>query len=227
MKYNSHTQNSVIPFRQDELQLAMFLLKYVLFNFCTIRWRANKSLQRCSDFPVLQVPCCCVRISYNELKMSAENSKVVPGWHDGATAALSQIAPSLRCTSICLSLSVFLPGSVLQSARIMTLSSICHITGSALSVSNDPDLSHIYSILSVLKHLTLFSHLHLTTLPISSSVFPSSYSFLFFLLPTHSFSIHIIEDIYEHETECVRLHHFQSRGNLHFSPVPPSSSLSG
>ncbi len=57
----------------------------------------------------------------------------------GATAAQSQISPSsaLCHTSICSSLSLFLPGSVLHSAQIKIVSSICHIPGSAPTVAND------------------------------------------------------------------------------------------
>lgn len=74
------------------------------------------------------------------LRMSTEKAEVMPGWHDGAAPAQSQISPSpaLCHTSICSSLSLFLPGSVLHSAQIKILSSICHIPGSAPAVSNDP-----------------------------------------------------------------------------------------
>ncbi len=162
------------------------------------------------------------------LRMSTENAEVMPGWHDGATAAQSQISPSpaLCHTSICSSLSLFLPGSVLHSAQIKILSSICHIPGSAPAVSNDPVSPYSVTLRQHSVHpkashpLPSPSH----PLPFSSSVFPSSCSLLLLLLPTRSFSIHILEDIYEHETEHVHLHHFRCRGNLHFllqpSPVP-------
>lgn len=160
--------------------------------------------------------------------MSSENAEVMPGWHDGATAAQSQISPSpaLCHTSICSSLSLFLPGSVLHSAQIKILSSICHVPGSAPAASNDPVSPYSVTLPEHSVHpkeshpLPSPSH----PLPFSSSAFPSSCSLLLLLLPTHSFTIHILEDIYEHETERVHQHHFRCRGNLHFllqpSPVP-------
>lgn len=142
----------------------------------------------------------------------------------GMTAAQSQISPlssALRHTSICSSFSLFLPGSVLHSAQIKILSSICHIPGSAPAVSKDPVSS--YSVTQQ-QHSDHPKESHPSPISISPSVFPSSCSLLLLRLPTHSFSIHILEDIYEHETERVHLHHFRCRGNLHFllepSPVP-------
>lgn len=135
-------------------------------------------------------------------------------------ARLQHSPKSLRHTPICSSLSLFLPGSVLHSAQIKIVFCICHIPGSALAVSNEPvSLYSVtpqqYSVHPEESHPLLFL----------SSVFPSSCSLLLLLLPTHSFSIHILEDIYEHETERVHLHHFRCRGNLHFLLEPSSVPL--
>lgn len=93
--------------------------------------------------PVLQVACYGVTI--NRTQQGRENICLVGlKWWGyvgvGAAAAQSQIflSPALCHTSICSSLSLFLPGSVLHSARIKIVSSICHIPGSSPAVSNDP-----------------------------------------------------------------------------------------
>lgn len=95
----------------------------------------------------------------------------------------------------------------------------------SLMILSLPILSHYGSVLSILNNLAL-SYLHLALcLSHLRSSHPHALSLLLLLLPTHSFSIHILEDIYEHETERVHLHHFRCRGNLHFllepSSVPP------
>lgn len=134
------------------------------------------------------------------------------------TVPILSVSSALSHTPICSSLYLFLPGSELHSAQIKICFSICHIPGSTPAVSNDHVTAYSVTLQQHSVHpkeshpLPSQSH----PLPFSSSVFPSSCSLLLLLLPTHSFSIHILEDIYEHETEHVHLHHFQCRGNLHF-----------
>lgn len=153
--------------------------------------------------------------------------------YDCSTVPNLSVSSALCHTSICSSLSLFLPGSLLHSAQIKILSSICHIPGSAPAVSNDS-----VSFQSCHTTEVFCPSCRTSSCPISispslclpqSSAFPSSGSLLILLLPTHSFSVHILEDIYEHETERVHLHHFRRRGNLHFllqSSWSLSSSLS-
>lgn len=193
---------------------------------------AHSGTQVCSVLPVLQVACYGVRVNKNQQERKNVClgggclQKMMRLCRVGATAAQSQISPSpaLCHTSICSSLSLSLPGSVLHSAQIKIVSSICHIPGSAPAVSNDPVSPDPVTLQQYSVH------------PEESAVSISPSAFLIFclpilmlsplllLLPTHSFSIHILEDIYEHQTEHVHLHHFRCRGNLHFllepSPVP-------
>lgn len=139
-------------------------------------------------------------------------------WRDCSIVPILSMSSAVCHASICSSLSPFLPGSVLHSAQIKILSSTGHIPGSASAVCSDTLSPHSvtlqqYSVHPKETHPVLSpSH----PLPCSSSVFPSLCSLLLLLLPTHSFSIHILEDIYEHETERAHLHHFRCRGNLHF-----------
>lgn len=101
--------------------------------------------------------------------------------------------------------------------------SLQHLSAPAVSndsISSSPVTLQKYSVHPAESHLLLT-----LSLPSSSSGFPSSGSLLILPLPTHSFSVHILEDIYEHETERVHLHHFWRRGNLHFLLQPSPVSI--
>lgn len=115
----------------------------------------------------------------------------------------------------------FPSGSVVHSARIKTVSDTCHMSGSVPVASNDP--VPLYPVTLQRHSVCPRQSLPLSPScppPFSASVLTSSRTLLLLLLPTPSFTIHILEDIYEHESErvCVHQHHFQCAGNLHFSP---------
>lgn len=126
------------------------VLNCTVLNFLVIKEKEEK-LNRCVyvhivtslSSPILQVACYGVTINRTQQGRGHICSVGLKWWGYagvGAAAAQSQISlsPALCHTSICSSLSLFLPGSVLHSARIKIVSSICHIPGSAPAVSNDP-----------------------------------------------------------------------------------------
>lgn len=175
----------------------------------------------------------CWTQSYTDrlLKMSTEKAEVTLGWHDGTTAAQSQISasplPSVTHPSAPVSLffclgQCYTPFRSRFSPTFVTSLALLLLSLMILSL---PVLLHYRSILSILQNLILFYLLLTLSLPSSSSAFPSSGSLLILLLSTHSFSVHILEDIYEHETERVHLHHFRRRGNLHFLLQPSPVSI--
>lgn len=99
--------------------------------------------------------------------------------------------------------------------------------GSAPAVANDsvspsPVTLQKDSVRPTESHPVLFPS-HTLRLPLPRLIV--SLAFLILLLPTHSFSVHILEDIYEHETERVHLHHFRCRGNLHFLLQPSPAAV--
>ncbi|MEQ2290983.1 hypothetical protein AMECASPLE_008707 [Ameca splendens] len=154
------------------------------------------------------------------VRISAENVEVMLVWHDCVSAELSQISTSsARChPSICSSLSLLCLGQSFTLLRsrfslaFVTLFALLLLP--SLIIPSLPIVSHYSSFLSILKNLTL-SHLDLT---LFLSHLPSSHPYARSYPHTHSV-FNILEDIYEHESEHVHLHHFWCRGNLHFPPL--------
>lgn len=101
------------------------------------------------------------------------NAEVMPGWHDCSAIPNLSVSSAGCHTSICCSLSLFLPGSVLHSLRSRLsptfVTSLAPVSPS-LIIPSLLILSHNSSVLPVLKNHTLY-FLHLT---LSLSHHPSS-----------------------------------------------------
>lgn len=89
---------------------------------------------------------------------------------------------------------LFPPRSVVHSARIKTVSDTCHMSGSVPGASNDP--VPLYPVTLQWHSVCPRQSLPLSPScppPFSASVLPSLRTLLFLLLPTPSFTIHILE----------------------------------
>lgn len=161
------------------------------------------------------------------LRISPVSADIEPGRQNGTTAASAHLplgaSPLLlvRRPSASVSPSFGLGqryarlGSRISPALTHAWLCSCHFSSSRLAFFNSSHscqttvlicpscgISPSLSLISPSAFLLFLSSCHLHAF--SPLLLVSSLT-----LPTHSFSIHILEDIYEHETKRMHLHHFQ------------------
>lgn len=153
--------------------------------------------------------------------LATENYEAMPGWHDCRTVPNLSVSCSLSYIHLFQSLSFSAWVSVTLCSDQDCLQ---HLLEQSLMMPSLPILSQSSIICPSLRISP--SAVSISPSAFSRLAFPSSCSLFHLLLPTPSFSIHILEDIYERVCICTI---FSAEETYIFSsslPLSPSSSLS-